>query len=491
MEEKRRRSKLSASKIALVVGSVLSIGTGFWLKYNGSEDTRNGHRGREAVAKVYRTWSEITDSDTLRIGTMTSPLDFFIYRGQEFGLEYRKILAFGKKNNLEIDIHLATHEDSLRLWLDQGRIDLCITPFAMTKTNTDEFKFCGMVDTIALFLVQKKQYRDSIITSDRLRDLNDKEVYVVENTIEHMRMQQVKMEAGLTELRITPVDTLGTEDLIALVSKVDTMQYTVADQRLAQLFARHFSNLDVDTRISVPIRYGWITHLGNDTLAMKIDEYFASSDVKRHFGLLLKYDITSSKFFVNEAGNPIKYKFKNGGISPYDDLFRVEARRLGWHWTYLAAIAFQESRFDSSVVGWSGARGLMGIMPATGRAFGASTEELLNPEVNVRVSVDCLLEYGKIFRNNPNAEERMRFTLASYNAGSGHVMDAIRLAEKYGAPTNVWYGGVREYFLLKSTPKYYNDPVVKNGYVRGSETVKYVDQIMKRGAMYTALAERK
>lgn len=462
------------------IRAILNSDTGLRLFKHKYED-QTGHR----------SWSEIVKSDTLRIGAMTSPLDFFIYRGQEFGLEYQKILSFVKKNDLQIDIQLATNEDSLRLWINQGKIDLCITPFAMTKINTDEFKFCGMVDTIALFLVQKKAAGIDLISNDRLNQLNGKDIYVVDNTIERMRIQQIKEEEGLSGMTIIPVDTLGTEDLISMVSKVDSVDYTIADQRLARLFVRHYDNLDADTRISIPIRYGWITHYDNESLAAKIDEYFASDDVREHFESLLRYDISASKYFMNSSSKSPTFKLRSGEISPYDDLFRQEAKRLGWPWTYLAAIAYQESRFDSDIVGWSGARGLMGIMPATGRAFGVKKDELLNPATSVRVSVDCLLEFGKSFRDNPDTLEKMHFTLASYNAGIGHVMDAIRLAEKYGAPTNIWHGGVREYLLLKSTPKYYNDPVVKNGYVRGSETVKYVDQIMERGAMYAALAKKK
>ena len=66
----------------------------------------------------------------------------------------------------------------------------------------------------------------------------------------------------------------------------------------------------------------------------------------------------------------------------------------------------------------------------------------------------------------------------------------MRLARKYSVPDSVWDGGVREYLLLKSTPKYFNDPVVKYGYVRGSETVKYVDNIMQLSALYQGVKSK-
>ena len=132
----------------------------------------------------------------------------------------------------------------------------------------------------------------------------------------------------------------------------------------------------------------------------------------------------------------------------------------------------------------------MGVMPATGRAYGVSSDQLLDPLTAVRVAVDCLRDNEKSFSNIRDTHERECFTLAAYNAGYGHVLDAMRLARKYSAPDSVWEGGVREYLLLKSTPKYFNDPVVKYGYVRGSETVRYVDNIMHLSALYQG-AKRK
>jgi membrane-bound lytic murein transglycosylase F len=79
--------------------------------------------------------------------------------------------------------------------------------------------------------------------------------------------------------------------------------------------------------------------------------------------------------------------------------------------------------------------------------------------------------------------------LASYNVGRGHIDDARRLAEKYDANPNVWEDNVEFYLLQKSKPKYYNDEVVRNGYCRGKETVKYVREIFERYEHYKKFIE--
>ena len=76
--------------------------------------------------------------------------------------------------------------------------------------------------------------------------------------------------------------------------------------------------------------------------------------------------------------------------------------------------------------------------------------------------------------------ERIKFVLASYNIGYGHIQDARRLAERYNEDPNVWEGGVEEWLLRKSDPKYYTDQVVKYGYARGIETFNFVREVIER-----------
>ncbi|RMG77486.1 MAG: lytic transglycosylase F, partial [Bacteroidetes bacterium] len=80
-------------------------------------------------------------------------------------------------------------------------------------------------------------------------------------------------------------------------------------------------------------------------------------------------------------------------------------------------------------------------------------------------------------------EERIKFILASFNTGVGHVLDARSLAEKYGKDKNKW-SDVAYFLEKKSKPEFYRDPVVKFGYCRGHETVKYVSEILTRYKHY-------
>lgn len=84
----------------------------------------------------------------------------------------------------------------------------------------------------------------------------------------------------------------------------------------------------------------------------------------------------------------------------------------------------------------------------------------------------------------PDSMERVKFVLASYNIGPGHIIDARNLAEKYGADPGKWFDNVEAYLLKKSKDRYYNDEVVKLGYAKGTETVKYVKEVLERYEHY-------
>lgn len=90
------------------------------------------------------------------------------------------------------------------------------------------------------------------------------------------------------------------------------------------------------------------------------------------------------------------------------------------------------------------------------------------------------------FRDIPNRTERIKFVLAAYNGGSYHVRDAMALTRKHGRDPHRW-NDVSQYILALSQPQYYNDPVVKNGYMRGTETEDYVRRIISRWNGYRGI----
>ena len=199
-----------------------------------------------------------------------------------------------------------------------------------------------------------------------------------------------------------------------------------------------------------------------------------------------------TKYFIDRRGYRERLSSdymstETGKLSDYDELLRSAAAEIGWDWRLLASQAFQESRFDPTARSWAGAQGLLQLMPATAREQGVRNPDA--PEDNVRGAVRYLRWLNDLWAKEiPDPGERLKFVLASYNTGRGHVQDAQRLAEKHGADPTSW-DDVSGWLLQKSKRSVYTDPVVKFGFSRGLEPVTYVSQVLDRWEHYRQALE--
>ena len=177
---------------------------------------------------------------------------------------------------------------------------------------------------------------------------------------------------------------------------------------------------------------------------------------------------------------------KGGVISHYDQLFMTYSRDIRWDWRLMAAQCYQESTFDPKAVSFAGAKGLMQIMPGTADHLGVPRSELYDPETNIAAAAKLIRELNSAFSDIRDGYERTNFILGSYNGGSHHIRDAMALARRDGKDAHRW-ADVLAYVLKLAQPRYYNDPLVKYGYMRGSETVDYVAKIRQRHAGYQGI----
>ena len=159
-----------------------------------------------------------------------------------------------------------------------------------------------------------------------------------------------------------------------------------------------------------------------------------------------------------------------------DAIFAEAAERYGVPLNLLKAMGKDESGFDANAVSPAGAQGVMQLMPSTAKSLGV--EDPFDARSNIMGGAKYIAQ--KLQQYNGDVD----LALAAYNAGIGHVLDAIALAEKYGKNKYVWDNSVDNYILLKSNEEYFNDPVCKNGYFRGVETYNFVKEVMSRGEVY-------
>lgn len=420
-----------------------------------------------------RDFEQIKESGELTIITLSSSTSYFIYKDEPMGYDYDLAKDFCDHYGLKLNVKVAENSTRLLEMLENGEGDLITSPISVQNELKDSILYCGLEQVSHQVLVQRTNKKDSMVTD--VTQLIGKEVYIKHNTKYHKRLLNLDAELGNgIIIKDVEKDTVTVEDLIEMVAQKQ-IDYTVADEYIAKLNKTYYRNIDVSLPLSFEQRSSWAVRKDTPELAKALDQWFTDNSRTREYKSILKKYFELSKQPDFESN--ISIKLPKGSVSLYDALFKKYAAISGYDWHLLASVAYQESRFKPEVASWAGAVGLMGLMPRTAKVFGVSGDDLKNPELSIKVGAELINKLDAMFAKVPDSEQRLKFVLAAYNGGNGHVTDAQALARKYNDDPYKWDGHVEKYIELKSKPEYYNDSVCKNGYLRGSEVVKYVNQV--------------
>lgn len=427
------------------------------------------------------------DLDTLKVVTLYGPTSYFDYRGEPMGIDYENVRRFAEEEGMELEVSVVTNMQELISKLKNGEAHLAAYPVPFISEYKENILHCGPVEVSNQVLVQRKN--DTIITD--VTELVGKDIYVEKDSKYYYRILNLNDEIG-GGINVIPIvsDTIDSEDWLRMV-RDGNIPFTVVDSQIATLYKNAFPELELSLKLSSEQAASWAVACGLDSLAAKIDRWENQTHTSEFVKDIYKryYDKTSSDSFDSNLSYFRKLNLSPGkNVSNYDLFFKKYAGVSGYDWRLLAAIAYCESRFNPDVESRFGAYGLMQVMPSSALAVGVDSNNLRNPESNVLAAAKIISTMDKALKNKVDDPlERMKFVIASYNSGLGHVYDSIALAKKHGLDPQKWTGNVSISALMKSRPEYYNDPVVKNGYFRGRETVDFVDHVM---TIYNYLQEK-
>ena len=425
-----------------------------------------------------RDMTEIKKSGEITVLTLSGSISYFLFKGVEMGYEYELIRNFAESQNLKLNIRIAENVNRLTEMLQSGEGDIVAYNIPLTYEFKEEFIYCGENQIDEQVLVQRNTKGDTLLTD--VTELIGKEIWALKNTKYYNRLENLNGElGGGIIIKEIEKDTVTVEDLISMVSSGE-IAYTLSDHNLAQLNKTYFRNLNINLKVSHPQRSSWVVSKTSPELAKTVDEWFKTNSKTTRYKSIQKRYFEMSKL-PGDGPAPL---LSAGVISEYDDIFREYAKSIDWDWQLLASIAFQESRFKLNLEAWTGAVGLMGLMPKTAEAHGITAAERTLPEPSVKAAVSLIKGLERSFVKVEDKNEKIKFILASYNAGLGQIRDGQALAEKYGKNPYLWEGNVEECLKWKRLPEYYNDSVCKFGYFRGTETLSYVQNVMERWQYY-------
>ena len=433
------------------------------------------------------SWQRIKDRGKIIAVTEYTSTDYFVYKGQPMGFQYELLQKLSEFLGIELEVVLSNDLDDSFIMVQDGEYDLMAINLTVTKERAKKVDFTTPIGQTRQILIQRKpdgwrkmrfKEYDSHMVRSQL-DLAKKEVYVKSNTVFADRLKTLSNEIGDT-IFVTEMENYSVEEIIALVASGD-IDYTVCDEHIAKVNATYYPNIDIKTNISFSQNIAWAVQKDSDSLRYYLNLFIKNNLNKRWYANLY------NKYYRNPRSVSLfksdYFSLNSSKISTYDEQIKKYSKEIGWDWRLLASVIYQESRFNPEVRSWAGAYGLMQLMPATAERFGITN--VSSSSENIRGGTRFIAWLDKQLESSvPDSLERVKFVLASYNVGLGHVLDAIRLAEKNGKDSSVWDGNVDYFLLHKSNPKFYRDSVVRYGYCRGLEPYNYVADVMARYKEY-------
>ncbi len=417
----------------------------------------------------------------IRVVVANNSIDYFSYKGRMMGFKYEMLNQLAKDLGVEMELYVQDNLSSVLEGLNRNLYDLAAQNITITKTRRKVVDFTIPVASSEQVLVQRRptdwhklapDELDSLMVQDQLQ-LAGKKVIVPSNSSFVSRLLSLSDEIGDT-IYIGQDSISNVESLIADVSK-GVIDYTIAHRDVAEVNSGYYDNIDTDLPISFKQDEAWIVKKGNSALLSYLNDWLLNyMQTRSYSNLYAKYYFNRREYISPEN---IYTNLQGGRLSPYDELIQRKCEEYNVDWRLISALIFTESSFEPNAVSWVGAQGLMQVMPDAAKTF--NVDEYLAPEGNLEAGIRLFKWLDKVFMKEiPNPDERIKFVLASYNVGLGHVRDAQRLAEKYGKIGIVWQDNVDYYLLNKSRPEFLNDPVVKYGSCRGDEPYQYVQKVL-------------
>lgn len=422
-------------------------------------------------------WHAIKKSGVLRFATYNGPTSYFIWRGTLRGFDYGMAKAFADKHDLELKIIVVPYHEDLTDWVAQDKADIG----GASTTITEERRKKGV--EFSEPFIETPQNIISNRAKPQIADLGDLagRTITLRAYSSFIETAQALKNNGLdVEIQIAPPE----QSFAEVLNKVAAGEYdaTIEDGYIAEIQAALRPELQVGLQVSDPLPQGWMVKKGNKDLLRHVNRFMRRFSGSDEYNRLLAAYFKPDKHLVQRISARV---VPGEDLSPFDKLVKKNSLERDFDWRLITAQMWQESNFNPKAVSPVGAQGLLQVMPRTGADMGYPPP-LFEPDRNIQAGVKYMEWIRNRFKDPIPLSEKLWFTLASYNAGLGHVYDAQRLAAELGLDPEKWFDNVEVAMLKLSEPRYFEK--ARYGYARGAEPVAYVRKISKLYVAYTNVA---
>ncbi len=337
---------------------------------------------------VERDLEEIKKDGKLKALIAYSGTSYFLYKGKPMGYEYELLERLADHFEVDLEIKISKNLNMLLSDLIKGDVDIVAYGLAITSERKKIAAFTDHLYLTKQVLVQKKPANwrqmtlddiNKVIIQDPLELIGDT-VSVRKNSSYFDRLTNLSKEIGGEIVIDTLEGNLSTDEIIKMVAD-DKIKFTFADKNLASINSSHYPILDIEVPVSSSQRIAWAVRPGSPKLLEATNIWLKKQRKESDYNVIYNKYFKNKRNFKRRVKSDF-YSLNNHQISEYDDIIKANATKIGWDWRLLASLIYQESRFEPQANSWSGAEGLMQMMPATAEELGVNNR--LDPQDNIR-----------------------------------------------------------------------------------------------------------
>jgi membrane-bound lytic murein transglycosylase F len=472
---------------ALLLALLLALSAGCQERIENGSDSGSERLPTIAHPAVERDLGQMQASGVLRVITRYNSSSYFIHKGGQAGFDYELIRTFAREQGLHVEVIVPAEGEELVTLLNSGRGDvICagLVPRPRLTRWTTATRPTNFVQKVVVL-------RNNSPRGESLASLSGLTITIPAGDGFRNELLELKADRRLRFFVATGRPGVDPEELVAQVDRGE-IEAVVVDDIIARAAMMHLGNLKTGPALGPRKPTSWFVRENCPELKAALNDFLqinfrAEADGRtRRSGT---YGIIYDRYFENPltirrfretASRPDK----SGTISAFDELIRARAEDTDFDWSLIASQIFQESRFNPNALSPAGARGLMQVLP---QFAGAQSDSLFDPAANLTAGLRLMQGTWQTYAYLDSLD-RLRFTLAEYHAGHGHITDARRIAMEMGRDPNRWEGALAVTLPRLMQRKHFSK--TRHGFYGGSETVEYVEQILNRYRMYMRLVER-
>jgi membrane-bound lytic murein transglycosylase F len=401
----------------------------------------------------------------LRVVTRTGPLAF--YRGPDGipeGPEYELARRFADELGVRLKITPLRSYGEIYEAITSGRAHLAAAQLKVPLQPVAGVEFGPAYQHVREHLI----YRRGAMRPASLAEIGNADLEIAAGSSHARTLENARN--SLPDL--VWVENQSTNSQVLLDGVADgSIDYTIADS--SEFALAHDANPDLRIAFDFPGSrpIAWAASDRDPGFAHDMSEYFARLYDDGELAAIIKryYGRSEDLEFAGEAGF---MRHLQSRLPLYKQWFVEAAEQSSQDWRLLAAIGYQESKWNPSAASPAGAKGLMQLTVET--ANENQVTNLSDPRQSIFGGARYFRQvYEKIPSHVPEPD-RTWFALAAYNIGYGHLEDARVLAQKAGRDPDSWQD-VREFLPLLEQEQWYTQ--TENGYARGWEPVRYVENV--------------